>query len=69
MEPRTWAYSPKQGRDEAIIATSREQCRMETCFDFSKCSNSFKVYVHSPDSNTPMSSTYKKILNVIMESR
>ena len=70
MEPRTWAYSPRQGREAARSSTSKEKCRMETCFDFSKCSNGFKVFVHPPDgNNSPMSSTYKKILNVIMESR
>ena len=72
MEPRTsWAYSPRQVRERARTSTSRKQCRMETCFDFSKCFNSFKVFVHPPDgnNNSRMSPTYRKILNVIMESR
>ncbi|XP_071440722.1 exostosin-1 [Hetaerina americana] len=43
-------------------------CRMETCFDFSRCSGEdFKVYVYPPD-EAP-SATYRKILDSIVESR
>ena len=66
---RAWASSPKQDREEARITASRSQCRMETCFDFSRCLNGFRVYIHPPDENVAMSSTYRKIINVISESR
>lgn len=61
--------SPKQQREEAQATTPREQCRMESCFDFSRCSSGFRVYVHPPEEGVAMSSTYRKILNVITESR
>lgn len=61
--------SPRQVREEARASVDRSQCRMETCFDFSKCAEGFRVYVHPVDETLPMSSTYRKILNVITESR
>lgn len=44
-------------------------CRMETCFDFSKCRNNFLVYVYPPDENLIPSPSYQKLLNVLRESR
>lgn len=53
-------------------------CRMETCFDYSKCNDAnhrFLVYVYPPDTinalgNTPpISLNYQKILSAITESR
>lgn len=49
-------------------------CRMETCFDFSRCKSDFKVYVYPQEVledniNPPPSPTYQKLLNVIEESR
>lgn len=70
MELRSfWTTTPKQRREEAKATVIKEQCRMETCFDFSKCANGFKVYVHPVDDTISMSSTYRKILNVLTESR
>nr|CAD7428535.1 unnamed protein product [Timema monikensis] len=52
-------------------------CRMESCFDFSKCHGDFKVYVYPQvedleiaaiDLLTP-SPSYQKVINVIQESR
>jgi len=64
MQPRIWA-SLKQ-----FQSFRGNQCRMETCFDFSKClDSSFKIYVYPIEESVAMSSTYRKILNVIMESR
>ena len=64
MQPRVWA-SQKQ-----VQSFGGNQCRMETCFDFSKClDNSLKIYVYPIDESVAISSTYRKILNVIMESR
>ncbi len=70
MEHRAfWSLPPKQRQEEAKANTVREQCRMETCFDFSKCVSGFKVYIHPVEETVTMSSTYRKILNVITESR
>uniref|UniRef100_T1H6I1 Exostosin GT47 domain-containing protein n=1 Tax=Megaselia scalaris TaxID=36166 RepID=T1H6I1_MEGSC len=51
-------------------------CRMETCFDYSKCSSGkFLVYVYpleplnSLGAAPPISSNYQKILTAIQESR
>ena len=63
------SVSPKQVREETRANVDRTQCRMETCFDFTKCVDTFKVYVYPVDETLPMSSTYRKILNVITESR
>ncbi|KAG6457742.1 hypothetical protein O3G_MSEX010462 [Manduca sexta] len=42
-------------------------CRMETCFDFSKCGNEPKIYVYPSDG--PVSASYRKLLSVVRESR
>lgn len=52
-----------------------KKCRMETCFDYAKCRNSFKVYVYPDTDNeeaellSSKSPLYQKILDVISESR
>lgn len=70
MEHRSfWSLPPKQRREESKATAVKEQCRMETCFDFSKCTSGFKVYVHQVEETVAMSSTYRKILNVLTESR
>lgn len=60
-----------------------QRCRMETCFDYSKCSKHFKVYVYPPSGiddgimglgsagDVPLvpSPVYQKVLDVITESR
>lgn len=51
-----------------------QKCRMETCFDFSKCHNDFKVYVYPTSDEhgeVPLipSPAYQKVLDVILESR
>ncbi|XP_063616652.1 exostosin-1 isoform X1 [Cydia splendana] len=42
-------------------------CRMETCFDFTKCGNDPKIYVYPTDG--PVSASYRKVLSVIRESQ
>lgn len=42
-------------------------CRMENCFDFSRCTQGFTVYVYPVEE--VISPLYQKILNVITESR
>lgn len=44
-------------------------CRMETCFDFSRCQKDFKVYVYPSEENLTPSPSYQKLLNVLIESR
>ncbi|XP_046809443.1 exostosin-1 [Lucilia cuprina] len=59
------------------IATSltAHSCRMETCFDFSKCYNEFLIYVYPPEplnslgAAPPISPNYQKIITAIQESR
>lgn len=45
----------------------KKPCRMETCFDFSKCGNDPKIYVYPTDG--AVSPSYRKVLSVIRESR
>ncbi|XP_053617126.1 exostosin-1 isoform X1 [Plodia interpunctella] len=47
--------------------STTKSCRMETCFDFSKCGNDPKIYVYPTDG--PVSTSYRKVLSVIRESR
>lgn len=42
-------------------------CRMETCFDFSRCNNDPKIYVYPTDG--PVSTSYRKVLSSVRESR
>lgn len=50
-------------------------CRMETCFDFTKCYENFLVYIYPPEplnslgASPPISQNYQKILSAIQESR
>lgn len=48
---------------------STNECRMETCFDFSKCQSDFRVYVYPPDDSLTPSHSYQKLINTIEESR
>ncbi|GLG96364.1 Tout-velu [Gryllus bimaculatus] len=59
----------------ATVARNLQRCRMETCFDFSKCRGEFKVYVYPQAEESEAatvhmpSPSYQKVLNVIQESR
>lgn len=52
-----------------------KKCRMETCFDISRCRNNFKVYIYPEmdveenDVLPSKSALYQKILDVVAESR
>lgn len=61
--------------DENIQTARNKKCRMETCFDYSRCRNDFKIYIY-PDTDqeenevlTSKSPSYQKILEVVTESR
>lgn len=50
--------------------STSSSCRMETCFNFTKCANGhFKVYVYPLDENVPPSGSYMKIINSLIASR
>lgn len=63
--------------NEHIRKHQSKLCRMETCFDYSKCTEAnhrFLVYVYPVETtnavgNSPISLNYKKILSAITESR
>lgn len=56
-------------RKEKLTSENVYMCRMETCFDFSRCRKDFKVYVYPPEENLVPSPSYQKLLNVLLESR
>lgn len=44
-------------------------CRMETCFNLTRCRHRpFKVYVYPTDDKAPPSESYSKVLNTLIES-
>jgi len=45
------------------------KCRMETCFDYSKCSlEEFKIFIYTQP-NLIVSSNYKKIIDILSDSK
>lgn len=58
-----------------VSSTLPRSCRMETCFNFSKCYNEFLIYVYpleplnSLGAAPPISPNYQKIITAIQESR
>lgn len=63
---------------QALVSSSSSStrtCRMETCFDFTKCYNGFFIYVYPPEplnslgAAPPISPNYQKIITAIQESR
>ncbi|XP_019729223.1 exostosin-1c [Hippocampus comes] len=65
--------SPRQRRQAWSVIYKDSRCRMETCFDFSRCRRrgreGFRVYVYPSEKNERVSESYKKILTSIAESR
>ena len=46
------------------------RCRMATCFDLSRCEGRpFRVYVYPEERSTPPGRTYRRLLDVVRESR
>ncbi|XP_064408341.1 exostosin-1 [Latimeria chalumnae] len=57
-------------RDIKLSIYKNGRCRMETCFDFSKCEKyGFKVYIYPRESGYKVSESYQKIITSIEESR
>lgn len=59
--------SAKQRRETRTPGFNHKNCRMETCFDFSRCRSGFKVYVYPTEES--VSQIYGEILNALRESR
>ena len=56
-----------RNRSQWETAQDWRKCHMETCFDFDRCKNGFKVYLYPRV--VPVSAPYAKILSVIERSR
>lgn len=69
LDARTLRTGGTTKRRERPSGESVHLCRMETCFDFSRCRKDFLVYVYPSDESTVPSPSYQKILNVLIESR
>ncbi|PVD32562.1 hypothetical protein C0Q70_08003 [Pomacea canaliculata] len=61
------APQQKQLHKAKIEHQQYSKCRMETCFNFTKCARGFRVYVYPRQ--YPVSNSYGKILSSIEESR
>ncbi|NWW33084.1 EXT1C protein, partial [Panurus biarmicus] len=62
--------SPRERRAAWLSVYRRSSCRMETCFDFSRCEkHGFKVFTYPQERGQPVSETYGKILSSIERSR
>uniref|UniRef100_A0A8D2NRY5 EXT1C protein n=1 Tax=Zosterops lateralis melanops TaxID=1220523 RepID=A0A8D2NRY5_ZOSLA len=62
--------SPRERRAAWLSVYKTSRCRMETCFDFSRCErHGFKVFTYPQERGQPVSETYSKILSSIERSR
>lgn len=62
--------SPWERRAAWLSVYKSSRCRMETCFDFSRCEkHGFKVFTYPQERGQPVSETYGKILSSIERSR
>ncbi|NXX74756.1 EXT1C protein, partial [Urocolius indicus] len=62
--------SPREQRAARLSVYQNSRCRMETCFNFSRCEkHGFKVFTYPRERNQPLSESYSKILTSIEHSR
>nr|XP_009488590.1 PREDICTED: exostosin-1c-like [Pelecanus crispus] len=62
--------SPRAQRATRLSVYKNSRCRMETCFDFSRCEkHGFKVFTYPRERDQPLSESYGKILASIERSR
>ncbi|NXE73732.1 EXT1C protein, partial [Cochlearius cochlearius] len=62
--------SPRAQRVARLSVYKNSRCRMETCFDFSRCEkHGFKVFTYPRERDQPLSESYGKILASIERSR
>ena len=73
-----WSYETHSSSQESALLKRTsdpsqfkdQKCRMESCFDFSKCRNGFKVYIYPADQSIQKpSKLYADILASIRDSR
>uniref|UniRef100_A0A4W5NQS3 Exostosin glycosyltransferase 1 n=1 Tax=Hucho hucho TaxID=62062 RepID=A0A4W5NQS3_9TELE len=61
--------SPRERREIRNNIYKSRRCRMDTCFDFSRCQRGFKVYVYPLLKGETVSESYQKILTAVEDSR
>ncbi|XP_009694987.1 PREDICTED: exostosin-1c-like, partial [Cariama cristata] len=62
--------SPQERRAAWLSVYKNSRCRMETCFDISRCEkHGFKVFTYPRERDQPLSESYGKILTSIERSR
>ncbi|NXW44098.1 EXT1C protein, partial [Nyctiprogne leucopyga] len=62
--------SPRERRMGRLSIYKNSRCRMETCFDFSRCEeHGFKVFTYPQERDQQLSESYSKILTSIQRSR
>ncbi|KFR03464.1 Exostosin-1c, partial [Nipponia nippon] len=62
--------SPRARQAAWLSVYKNSRCRMETCFDFSRCEkHGFKVFTYPRERDQPLSESYSKILTSIERSR
>ncbi|NXI90564.1 EXT1C protein, partial [Psophia crepitans] len=62
--------SPRERRAAWLSIYKHSRCRMETCFDFSRCEkHGFRVFTYPRERDQPLSESYSKILTSIERSR
>ncbi|NXS69314.1 EXT1C protein, partial [Pandion haliaetus] len=62
--------SPRERRVAWLSVYKNSRCRMETCFNFSRCEkHGFKVFTYPRERDQPLSESYGKILASIERSR
>ncbi|XP_026719034.1 exostosin-like 1 [Athene cunicularia] len=62
--------SPRERQAARLSVYKNSRCRMETCFDFSRCEkHGFKVFTYPRERDQPLSESYSKILASIERSR
>ncbi|CAM9829722.1 unnamed protein product [Bubo scandiacus] len=62
--------SPRERQAARLSVYKNSRCRMETCFDFSRCKkHGFKVFTYPRERDQPLSESYSKILASIERSR
>jgi glucuronyl/N-acetylglucosaminyl transferase EXT1 len=63
------AQMSRQTTIPGLSQTKSKHCRMETCFNFSRCAEDrFRVYIYPYDESLVPSDSYAKILNAVTES-
>ena len=62
------AKATKRLPRSTVRPTDTFYCTMGSCFDVSRCTRDFKVYIYPPDQNEKPGAMYKKILKVIRDS-